>query len=212
MNSFKQKRKHILIFTRNTNTTRRRCGVSVILPLCARTSELICMKFSGKVGNWPSNRWLNSGGDLDHRFDTGILLQIRHYWEIRKVVNGHSYWFASTDVGTDKIIKCALAEVCTVSVPLVWFVMAPYEIGQAIIFSSCGFFFLSSISFPRRRRLDVNHTSTHGCGLSANLECRSETCCTRLAGNTGRKNSPKTRQKFAVCVPSHKFVGLYLRN
>jgi len=25
------------------------------------------------------------------------------------------------------------------------------------------------------------------CGLSANLRCRSETCCTRLAGNTGRK-------------------------
>jgi len=27
------------------------------------------------------------------------------------------------------------------------------------------------------------------CGLSANLECRSETCCTRLAENTGRKKS-----------------------
>jgi len=26
------------------------------------------------------------------------------------------------------------------------------------------------------------------CGLSANLERRSEMCCTRLAGNTGRKN------------------------
>jgi len=29
------------------------------------------------------------------------------------------------------------------------------------------------------------------CGLSANLGCRSETCCTRLAENTGRKISPK---------------------
>jgi len=28
------------------------------------------------------------------------------------------------------------------------------------------------------------------CGPSANLECRSEMCCTRLAGNTGRKKSP----------------------
>jgi len=28
------------------------------------------------------------------------------------------------------------------------------------------------------------------CGLSANLGCRSEMCCTRLAENTGRKNSP----------------------
>ena len=29
------------------------------------------------------------------------------------------------------------------------------------------------------------------CGLSANLECRSEKCCARLAGNTGRKKSQK---------------------
>ena len=29
------------------------------------------------------------------------------------------------------------------------------------------------------------------CGLSANLGCRSETCCTRLAESTGFKKSPK---------------------
>jgi len=44
---------------------------------------------------------------------------------------------------------------------------------------------------------------------SANLGCRSETRCTRLAENTGRK---KNRQKFAIWAPSHKFVGLYLCN
>jgi len=31
------------------------------------------------------------------------------------------------------------------------------------------------------------------CGLSANLRCRSETCRTRLAGNTGRKKVAKNR-------------------
>jgi len=31
------------------------------------------------------------------------------------------------------------------------------------------------------------------CGLSANLECRSEMCYTRLAGNTWRKNAAKNR-------------------
>ena len=31
------------------------------------------------------------------------------------------------------------------------------------------------------------------CGLSANFGCRSETCCTRLSENTGRKKSPKIR-------------------
>jgi len=69
----------------------------------------------------------------------------------------------------------------------------------------CGFFllFYSSPNLSGRR-LDVYHTSTHG----ANLECRSETCCARLAENTGRKN----RQKVAIWAPSHNFVGLYLPN
>ena len=31
------------------------------------------------------------------------------------------------------------------------------------------------------------------CGLSANLGCRSETCCMRLAENTGRKKVAKNR-------------------
>jgi len=42
----------------------------------------------------------------------------------------------------------------------------------------------------------------------ANLECRSETCCTRLGVNTGRKKSPK----IAIWAPSHNFLGLYLCN
>jgi len=43
------------------------------------------------------------------------------------------------------------------------------------------------------RRMDVYHTSTHNVVLvrNANLECRSETCSTRLDGNAGPKNSPK---------------------
>ena len=45
------------------------------------------------------------------------------------------------------------------------------------------------------------------CGLSANLECRSEICCTRLAENTGRKKVAK----IAIWAPSHNFVGRYLR-
>jgi len=46
------------------------------------------------------------------------------------------------------------------------------------------------------------------CGLSANLECMSKTCCTGRAENTGRKKSPKV----AIWAPSHNFVWLYLRN
>jgi len=49
------------------------------------------------------------------------------------------------------------------------FLWPPYGIGQAIIFSSCGFFYLSSFFFSlpnlSGRRLDVCHTSTHGVAL-----------------------------------------------
>ena len=79
----------------------------------------------------------------------------------------------------------------------------PYGIGQASIFLPCGFFLSSSFFFlfslPNLsgRRLNVYHTSTR-CGLSANLECRSETCCTRLAANTGRKKVAKNRHLCTI--------------
>jgi len=47
----------------------------------------------------------------------------------------------------------------------------------------CGFFFLFGY-------LPYLHT---WCGPSVNLECRSETCCARLAGNTGGKKVAKNR-------------------
>jgi len=53
---------------------------------------------------------------------------------------------------------------------------------------SCSFFLFAS-PILSGSRLDVYHTSTL-CGLSANLECRSEMYCTRLAENTESKNSP----------------------
>ena len=70
----------------------------------------------------------------------------------------------------------------------------PYGIGQTIIFSSCGYFYLSSFFFfssPNLsgRRLDVYHTSTHGVAL------------VRIYRT----------QKIAILAPSHKFVRLYLR-
>ena len=36
------------------------------------------------------------------------------------------------------------------------------------------------------------------CGLSANFRCRSETCCTRLAENTGRKKVAKNRHPGTI--------------
>jgi len=53
------------------------------------------------------------------------------------------------------------------------------------------FFFSPTYSQPSQIGcLPYFHT---WCGLRANLGCMSETCCTRLAENTERKNSPKNR-------------------
>jgi len=71
-------------------------------------------------------------------------------------------------------------------------------------------FYLFSLPNLSRRRSDVYHTYFDTwCGPSAKLECRSETCCLRLAGNAGPK---KNRQKVVIWAPSHNFVGLYLHN
>jgi len=47
---------------------------------------------------------LNFGSDSDRRLDIGLVFRIRHYWEIRKVVNGHksATHTHSPDGGTGK--------------------------------------------------------------------------------------------------------------
>jgi len=82
-----------------------------------------------------------------------------------------------------------------------WFLYTPYVIEGHYIFvlwflPSFYLSFFSPSPNLSRRRLDVYDTSrvfNTWCGPSANLECRSETCCTRLAENAGRKKSPKIR-------------------
>ena len=70
----------------------------------------------------------------------------------------------------------------------------------ALWFLSSIFFLLSIFSSHNlsRRRLDVCHTSAHGVASSANLGCRSETCCTRLPENTGRKNDPSGHHRTTL--------------
>ena len=74
---------------------------------------------------------------------------------------------------------------------LLW---SPFIIGQTIIFLPCDFYL--SFFFPRLISAAVDWMSTilHTlCGLSANLRCRSETCCMWLAGNAGCKKVAKNR-------------------
>jgi len=74
------------------------------------------MEFLGKVGSGPMNISLNFGGDPYRRLDTGIVFRIRHYWEIRKTVNGHSFILIRLMAA---LVRRALAEVCTATVLLV---------------------------------------------------------------------------------------------
>ena len=60
-------------------------------------------------------------------------------------------------------------------------------------------------------RLSKYENSHTWCGVSANLGCRSETCCTWLAENTGRKKSPKIRHVGTIAQICHP-VSLQLRH
>jgi len=101
--------------------------------------------------------------------------------------------------------------------PCGFFLWPPYVIGQAIIFLPCGFFFFLSfyLSFllahsqpSRIACLPYFHT---WCGLSANLGCRSETSCTRLAANGGRKKSSKIRSLRTI-VQFYRAISSQLRH
>ena len=125
----------------------------------------------------------------------------------------HATGQAEVCVAVRRVISCSVwidswfVDVVHATYLCLW---SPYGIGQTIIFSSCGFFFYLSF-FPRQSQpsqigcLPYFHT---WCGLGANFRCRSETCCTRLTENTGRRKVPKNRH----LAPSHNFVGLYFRN
>ena len=49
-------------------------------------------------------------------------------------------------------------------------------------------FFILFLAYFQRLQIGCLPYFHAWCGLSANLECRSETCCTWLAENTGHKN------------------------
>jgi len=84
--------------------------------------------------------------------------------------------------------------------PVYFCLWSPYGIGQTIYIFILSFvlsFFLSffprlisAAAPPQIGCLPYFHT---WCGLSANLRCRSDTCCTRLAENTGCKKVAKNR-------------------
>jgi len=77
---------------------------------------------------------------------------------------------------------------------ILYLLWLPYVIGHTIIFLPCGFY-LSSF-FPHLISAVGDWMSTIRCGLSANLECMSEMCCTRLSrlGSVTARHSSSGRQ------------------
>ena len=83
---------------------------------------------------------------------------------------------------------------------------------RTLYFLSCfflSFFFFSSPNLSGRRLdVDVYHTSTHSVALvriqNAGLKCGAR-------GSLEMQNA-KNLQNFAICAPSHEFVGLHLSN
>ena len=105
-----------------------------------------------------------------------------------------------TPLGTAQRGRSVISYDCLVHV---WIVFYGRPIGQAVIFLACGFF-LFFLAWSQRPQIGCLRYFYTWCGPSVNLECRSEMCCTRLAGNT--------EHNIAILAPSHKFVGLYLWN
>ena len=100
------------------------------------------------------------------------------------------------------LFMAALHSRCGHYIIALWFLSLwpPYVIGGPLYFChvvSFFFYLLLSSFFPRLISAAVDRMSAillyTWRGPSANLECRSEMCCTRLAANTGRKKVAKNR-------------------
>jgi len=129
-----------------------------------------------------------------------IIWAVMIVWRIRgrklselfcAVYDSCAQWYAHTYEQLLKMsVGLGLVFVCLFrfSIFCLW---SPYGIGQTSIFLP---WFPSSIFFPHLisavwyRMPTILHT---WCGLSANLECMSEMCCTQLAESTGCKNDAK---------------------
>jgi len=127
------------------------------------------------------HRFTESTGNLKWHNMTSQFIQITDYyvWIVCHTCNVYSIFVAALTSWT----------------PLGWD-------GQAAVFYRCGFSFFFFLSFflPYSQRSQIGCVSCFWtwCGLSANLECRSEMCFTRLAENTGRKNSPSVHHRTTL--------------
>ena len=100
-------------------------------------------------------------------------------------------------------IYCVYVAVLYVQCNVIYFYGRPVEYGRPLYFCpvvSSSIFFLFFLAYSQLSQiwcLPYFHT---WCGLSANLRCRSELCCTWIAENIGRKKSPKNSPSGHHCT------------
>jgi len=83
-----------------------------------------------------------------------------------------------------------------------WFCMAAQWVRSLYFAAVVSFFFFPRLFSTVRDRMSTIGLFPHMCGISANLECMSEMCCTRLAENTGSINYAKNRHLY--CGDMHQ--------
>jgi len=106
--------------------------------------------------------------------------------------NGALFYFISAPLrfAADVRITEYFGPLVITSVLGLTFLWPPCVADTGIIFLYCGFFFylLFFVAYSQPSQIGCLPYFHTWCGLSANLGCRSETCCTRPAENAGRKN------------------------
>ena len=193
------------------------CSVPVILSQVWRTEMMVhCIKFYTKLTSQLcfSIRWifiLALSGSIFCDVKTNTCRVCVRYWDFYCLIKS---WLPNSCVklmvrrfvvktfAGQSLIMAALCNRAVHYIFALWFLLSIY---LSIYLSSIYFFSSPNLS---RRRLDVYHTSTHGVALvriqDAGLK---HAACGSL-----KMQDPKSRQKFAICAPSHNFVGLYLHN
>jgi len=119
--------RHAAIEARGHSELGAQSGLKTNRLVCLSVSNIlqkppkrICMKFSRKVGSGPMNKYLNFGGNPDHHLDTGIVSGF-------VTIGRYGKWLMDINLllilicQMAALLRCALAELCTVPLLLVLF-------------------------------------------------------------------------------------------
>jgi len=143
------------------------------------------------------------------------LLEVTFYtfaiWELWIIEFG---WRPLSDVGAVTNRTCEISSTCSHNV--VNFGTLVVEFGLPVWGAPANFngFHVFALLLHGRRPVNVNqilHNVWLSRGPSANLECRSEMCCTWLAENTGRKNDAKNRH-LGTILQFYRAISSQLRH